>query len=302
MAQGNPLYAEQLVAMLAEEARAAAELVALPPTIQALLAARLDRLDPVEREVLERAAVVGKEFWPGAVAALERRRRGASGRRCSGSSAGSSSSPPVSSIPGEDGFRFRHALIRDAAYAGIPKRTRADLHERFAGWLELHDTRGRSSSATTSSRPTATARSSDAVDDHARSLGERAGELLTAAGRRALARDDVPAAVNLLERGVALLPRTSGSRGHALLELAIALMRSGAFAAAEGALEEALDLARADGDRRLELRTLIERAVLPDLHERGNAGGGGHAHRRRRRFRPSRRSVTTAASRGRGTS
>ena len=99
----------------------------------------------------------------------------------------------------------------------------------------------------------------EAVDDHTRSLGERAGELLTAAGRRALASDDVPAAVNLLERGVSLLPHTSGSRGHALLELAIALMRSGAFAAAEGALEEALDLARADGDRRLELRTLIER-------------------------------------------
>ena len=78
-------------------------------------------------------------------------------------------------------------------------------------------------------------------------------------GERALARDDVPAAVNLLERGVALLPRTSSSRGYALLELAIALMRSGAFAAAEGALEEALDLARAEGDRRLELRTLIER-------------------------------------------
>ena len=74
-----------------------------------------------------------------------------------------------------------------------------------------------------------------------------------------MARDDVPAAVNLLERGAALLPRTGSSRGFALLELAIALMRSGAFAAAEGALEDALELGRAEGDRRLELRTLIER-------------------------------------------
>jgi class 3 adenylate cyclase len=72
VAQGNPLYTEQLFAMLAEDARAAAELVALPPTIQALLAARLDRLDPFERELLERAAVIGKEFWPWAVAALGR--------------------------------------------------------------------------------------------------------------------------------------------------------------------------------------------------------------------------------------
>jgi class 3 adenylate cyclase/tetratricopeptide (TPR) repeat protein len=257
VAQGNPLYTEQLVAMLADEARAAVELVALPPTIQALLAARLDRLDPFDREVLERAAVVGKEFWPGAVGAL------GSGDETLGPTLlglvrRELVEPAVSSIPGEDGFRFRHALIRDAAYAGIPKRTRADLHERFASWVELHEARdellGYHLEQAYRYRGEL-----DALDDHTRSLGERAGELLTAAGSRALAREDLPAAVNLLERGVALSPRRSDSRGYALLELAIALMRSGAFAAAEGALEEALDLARADDDRRLELRTLIER-------------------------------------------
>ena len=98
VAQGNPLYTEQLVAMLAEEVRAAAELVALPPTIQALLAARLDRLDPFDRDVLERAAVVGKEFWPGpwppSAAATT-----PSGRRCWGSSAVSSSSPRSRASP-----------------------------------------------------------------------------------------------------------------------------------------------------------------------------------------------------------
>jgi tetratricopeptide (TPR) repeat protein len=166
--------------------------------------------------------------------------------------------PSVSSIPGEDGFRFRHALIRDATYAGIPKRTRADLHERFAAWVEVHERRdeivGYHLEHAYRYREEL-----GALDDHTRSLGEQAGELLSAAGGRALARDDVPAAVNLLERGVALSPRTSSSRGYALLELAIALMRSNAFPAAEGALEEALDLARAQGDRRLEFRTLIER-------------------------------------------
>jgi class 3 adenylate cyclase/tetratricopeptide (TPR) repeat protein len=257
VAQGNPLFAEQLVAMLAEEVRAAAELVALPPTIQALLAARLDRLDQGEREVLQRAAVVGKEFWPGAVAALNGGDE-ALGATLLGLVRRELVEPAVSGIPGQDGFRFRHVLIRDAAYAGIPKRTRADLHERFAGWLELHDEReelhGYHLEQAYRYRDEL-----GSLDDHARSLGERAGELLTAAGRRALERDDVPASVNLLERGTALLPRAGGSRGYALLELAIALMRSGAFAAAEGALEEALDLARAEGDRRLELRTLIER-------------------------------------------
>jgi len=257
VAQGNPLFAEQLVAMLAEEARAAAELVSLPPTIQALLAARLDRLDSDEREVLQRAAVVGKEFWPGAVAALDGGDEGL-GATLLGLVRRELVEPAVSSIPGQDGFRFRHVLIRDAAYAGIPKRTRADLHERFVGWLELHDTpeelHGYHLEQAYRYRDEL-----GALDGHAQALGERGGELLTAAGRQALARDDIPAAVNLLERGLALLPRTSSSRGFALLELAIALMRSGSFPAAEGALEEALALARSDGDRQLELRTLIER-------------------------------------------
>jgi class 3 adenylate cyclase/tetratricopeptide (TPR) repeat protein len=257
VAQGNPLYTEQLVAMLADEARAAVELVELPPTIQALLAARLDRLEPYDRRVLERAAVVGKEFWPGAVAALGDGDESL-GPTLLGLARSELVEPAVSGIPGEDGFRFRHALIRDAAYAGIPKRTRAELHERFATWIELHEPRdeivGYHLELAYRYREEL-----DALDDHTRSLGARSGELLAAAGGRAVARDDVPAAVNLLERAVGLLPRTSGSRGFALLELAIALMRSGAFAAAEGSLEEALALARAEGDRRLELRTLVER-------------------------------------------
>ena len=260
VAQGNPLYAEQLVAMLADEARAAVELVTLPPTIQALLTARLDRLDPVERGVIQRAAVVGKEFWPGAVAALNGGDE-TLGATLLGLVRRELVEPAASSIPGQDGFRFRHALIRDAAYAGIPKRTRADLHERFAGWLELHDTpdefEGYHLEQAYLYRDEL-----GSLDEHARALGGKAGELLTAAGRQALARDDVPAAVNLLERGVALLPQKSAARGYALLELAIAFMRFGSFAPAEGTLEEALAFARSGGDRQLELRTLIERAFF----------------------------------------
>ncbi len=256
-AHGNPLYAEQFVAMLQEDG-ADAESVAVPPSIRALLAARLDRLDPFERELLERASVVGREFWPGAVAALGDARDEALGATLLGLVRRELVEPSASSVPGEDGFRFRHALIRDATYAGVPKRARADLHERFAGWVELHD--GRDELVGYHLEQVYRYRDElGTVDDHARSLGERAGELLTAAGRRALAHDDVPAAVNLLERGVALLPRANVSRGYDLLELAIALMRSGAFPAAEGSLEEALALARAAGDRRLELRTLVER-------------------------------------------
>ena len=135
-AEGNPLFVEQMVAMVAE----AGEAAAIPPTIQALLAARLDRLPPLERAVLERAAVVGKEFWRGAVTELS-----PTEDRAEVSAALLSLvrkelvRPERSAFLGDDGFRFRHALIRDAAYAAIPKSVRADLHERFAAWLEVHE-------------------------------------------------------------------------------------------------------------------------------------------------------------------
>ena len=135
-AEGNPLFLEQLLAH-ASEAAAGDEELSIPPTIQALLAARLDALEPQERETLERAAVVGQRFSLAAVAALlpagpadrlpelvlalvrkELVRPG----------------PPAAS--GEEAFRFRHALIREAAYERMPKETRAELHERYAGWLE----------------------------------------------------------------------------------------------------------------------------------------------------------------------
>ena len=132
-AQGNPLYAEQLVAMISES-NADADLSQLPPTIDALITARLDRLEPAERDALERAAVIGNDFWPSAIAALG-----------DGDQALSATllelvrrelvEPAPSTVPGEDGFSFRHALIRDAAYASAPLRRRAGHHERFGAWL-----------------------------------------------------------------------------------------------------------------------------------------------------------------------
>src|SRR5438445_725678 len=133
-AEGNPLFLEQMVAMLSDRGAAPRE---VPPTIQALLATRLDGLKPIERAVLERASVVGKEFWRGAVAELS-----PEDERARVSPALLSLvrkelvRPEQSTFLGDDGFRFRHALIRDAAYAAMPKSARADLHERFAAWLE----------------------------------------------------------------------------------------------------------------------------------------------------------------------
>jgi tetratricopeptide (TPR) repeat protein len=131
VAEGNPLFLEQLLALAEEDGHE----LAVPDTIQALLSARLDRLAPGERALLEAAAVVGKEFWLSAVlrlsapeaevsALLQRLvRRGLI-------------HPERSSLPDEDAFRFGHILIRDAAYSGIAKEIRAELHERFADWLD----------------------------------------------------------------------------------------------------------------------------------------------------------------------
>ena len=128
-AEGNPLFVEQMLALAVEGSPAEA----IPPTIHALLAARLDRLAEEERAVLEQAAVIGREFTAGAVNSL-------SGEQAVGSMLLSLVrrdliEPDRSLIPGDDGFRFRHILIRDAAYLGVAKASRAELHERYANWL-----------------------------------------------------------------------------------------------------------------------------------------------------------------------
>src|SRR5207244_3585839 len=136
-AEGNPLFVEQMAAMAAEEG--VGEALAVPPSIQALLAARLDRLDAAERAVIERAAVVGRGFWLGAVRDLAPPElRESVGAHLMALVRKELIRPDVSRFDREDAFRFKHVLIRDAAYDGMPKELRAELHERFAGWLEEH--------------------------------------------------------------------------------------------------------------------------------------------------------------------
>ncbi len=254
-AEGNPLYLEQLVAMLAGGGAAGR----MPPTIQALLTARLDALAAGDRAVLERAAVVGREFRREAVVELSPEpERAAVGGTLLRLVRQQLVDPSPSRI-GEDAFRFRHVLIRDAAYAGLAKAARAELHERFADWLERE---GDSSELVGYHLEQAYRYRGELGLDDADGLGGRAGELLAAAGRRARTRDDLPAAANLLERAAALLPERSATRGELLPELASVLMKAGDFPKAEGVLDEALALARAAGDRRLELRTLVEQAFF----------------------------------------
>jgi predicted ATPase len=130
-AEGNPLFLEQLLAVKAETG-----LTTLPPSIEAVLAARIDQLDPHERDVLVHASVEGRSFHAGAVAELlAEGEREAIGTALMSLVQKQLVRPDRPEFAGEDAFRFAHALIRDAAYGGMPKRLRAALHERMAGWL-----------------------------------------------------------------------------------------------------------------------------------------------------------------------
>ena len=158
-AGGNPLFIEEMLAMAAEANGG----VVVPPTLQALLAARLDQLEREERNVLERGSIEGVSFHRGAVQALGSEETHVTARLAA-LVRKELIRPDRSQLVGEDGFRFRHLLIRDAAYDALPKAKRAELHELFATWLYQHGARSPSwtkSSVTTSSRPAATAPSSD---------------------------------------------------------------------------------------------------------------------------------------------
>ena len=246
----------------------------LPPTIQALLAARLDRLLPLERAVLERAAVVGKEFWPGAVAELStEEERSEIGSVLLTLVRKELVRPEPSQFPGEDGFRFRHALIRDAAYGAIPKRVRADLHENFVGWLERHG--GEEELVGYHLEQAALYRAE--LGERNDALAARAGELLGAAGTRAAARGDARAALTLLRRALALLPPQHGSRVELLRELSTALWLDGDADAAELALSESIERRAGHGQH-------AHRVVRPPRAcgaERGDARRDGCARRDR---------------------
>jgi tetratricopeptide (TPR) repeat protein len=265
-AEGNPLFVEQMTAMLVEDG----ELDAMPATIQALLAARLDRLAGIERGVIECAAVAGKEFWRDAVVAL-----------CSEEARQQISSilmslvrkelirPERSSSRPDDAFRFAHVLIRDAAYAGIPRETRSVLHERFANWLEADSTEPELDELVGYHLEQAY-RNREAlgpVDEHAKALAERAGELLGRAGRRAYERDDVPAAVKLLDRALALVTGQTPARLELIRQLTSALWSIGEVARAEALLNGLIEMAGAIGDRRYELYGEIQRASRRTLRD-----------------------------------
>jgi class 3 adenylate cyclase/tetratricopeptide (TPR) repeat protein len=255
-AEGNPLFVEQLVATLAEDRDG----LEVPPTLQALLTARIDRLAEPERAVIERGSVEGRLFHRGAVAAmLSEPDRAAVGGHLLTLVRKELIRPDHAVVPGDDGFRFGHALIRDAAYDEIPKRQRAVLHEGYAEWLASrlgHDVPDEivGYHLEQAYRYGAELGAADPV------VGERAAERLAAAGQTARARRDAQAAANLLGRAADLVlgdPR----RPALLVGLGEALHAAGEIERAGSVLEEAASLANAAREEHVEWLARIELAA-----------------------------------------
>jgi hypothetical protein len=200
-AGGNPLFVGEMLAMAGD---GDGEMV-VPPTLQALLAARLDQLEAAERTVLECGAIEGEVFHRGAVRALATGEAAVT-PRLAALTRKQLIAPDKAQIRGEDGFRFRHLLIRDAAYDALPKAARADLHARFAGWLEEHGTAVVELDELLGYHLEQAVRHRGELGLEDAELAAAARERLSTAGRRALSRLDFDSAARLLERAAALAP------------------------------------------------------------------------------------------------
>ena len=255
-AEGNPLFVEETIRALAEQPDGRQPRI--PDTLQALIAARIDRLPPESRRLVQRAAVMGRVFLRGALVHL---------------------SPDVddvdgvlddllfrdlvlpeerSAISGERAFKFKHVLIREVAYAGLSKGSRADLHLLFADWL-----RERAGEELVEIRAfhldQATGLLGELDGAAPAELAEEAAAELTHAGRRALSRESFGSARKLLVRAVELAP-TVERRYFA----ARAAWRLGDMTAVIVEMEEVAAAAEAAGERRLQGRALtaLAEAVL----------------------------------------
>jgi class 3 adenylate cyclase len=253
-AEGNPLFIEQLVAMASENGGNGA--LRIPPSIQALLAERLDRLSAPERAVIERAAVIGREFTRAQIAGLcGEGLRDDVGPSLMALIRKELVRPDTSAATSDDGFGFRHVLIRDAAYEGMPKEIRAELHQRVAALLE--STAGRVETQIEEmigyhlERAHACRRELGRDDEETDRLARAAAERLASAGRRALGRGDVPGAVNLLERAAELLEAAASPDARVLLDLGAGLREQGDPLGADSVLTRAAAAVEADGDERL---------------------------------------------------
>jgi class 3 adenylate cyclase/tetratricopeptide (TPR) repeat protein len=251
-AEGNPLFVEEMLSMLTEDLGE----IAVPPTIQALLAARLDRLTRDERIVLECAAVQGQEFDRPALAAMVRTEQA---RDLSAHLQSLVRKDLIRPVPGEeDGYRFKHLLLRDAAYDALPKESRAELHETFVTWVEEQRPEFDAIIGYHLEQAYYARADLGPVDERAAALARRAAGFLAKAGHRARQRADVHATLNLFERAIRLLPEDDPEAVALLPDLAGAITESGDLRRPQ----ELYLRAEALGDERTALRARLRRMFL----------------------------------------
>jgi class 3 adenylate cyclase/tetratricopeptide (TPR) repeat protein len=272
-AEGNPLFVEQMLSMLIEGgallgSTGASDAIAMPPSIHALLEARLDKLRPSEREAVEPASVIGLEFALPAVQALSAERGRASVDAHLESLTHKKLIQRSSGAHADTVYRFHHHLIRETVYNGLLKRARATLHQNFVRWadqvnaesgraLEFQEILGYHLEQ--SYRYLGEL---GVLDEAAIAVGADAARRLGEAGRRAFARADMPAAVNLFRRATQLVAPLDPHRLALLPDLAEGLMEVGDLAAARALVEEGLTLAAQADDERLRHSMLLRRMFV----------------------------------------
>ena len=240
VAGGNPLFLEQLVAYASEEHGDAT----IPPSLDALLGARLDRLSTPERAALQKAAVSGMEFSLAALQAMSP--EADPGLVESDLGELSRKGLVTASDSGGRTFRFHHVLIRDEAYRSIPRRLRSQLHERLADWLDSQRPGTRSDELVGHhlERAFRCASAAGEAGGRGRRLATAAGERLGAAGLRAARAGEIHGAAALLERAVELAAPAEAVRRDLLTELGLVLWRRGEVEQAEATLGRAVSTAR----------------------------------------------------------
>ena len=272
-ADGVPLFIEQIVQMLVEDGhlrrddgawRPVREIghLPIPSTVSALLDARIDRLRPVEKSLLGTASVIGEEFEMAPLASVSALDEAVVDQLLLSLVRRELIRPNTSSSV-EHGYRFRHLLIRDAAYSGLPKAHRASLHTRFADWLAMHSERmGELDEIIGYHLETAYRYRAELRLEVDVELTGRARQRLLSAAARARRRTDWSAADNLLGRALRLEPMDAQARMELLADLGEVRSRTGDYAGAAQAIEQGIAVAQSLAELGAEMRLRTTRALI----------------------------------------
>jgi len=243
-AGGNPLYAEQYARIVAE--RRGEDLFDVPPSVHGIIAARLDALSLVEKDLLQNAAVVGKVFWTGALASMSGSARFAVDERLHALARKEFvRRERRPSVAGETEYAFCHVLVRDVAYGQIPRAARSERHRRAAEWIEgLTQDRDDHVEllAEHYGQALELARATDGTDD----LAARARDAFRDAGDRSFALNVFAKASRWYGRALELWPEGDPGRPRQLLRYGQSLRQ--AEAGGEEVLGDARDALLAAGD------------------------------------------------------